>query len=95
MKKRTNPNAGRKTIDKETLTETISLRFTKKELEEIEEIAKDMNMPKTRLMRNLLLTSLEEASFLNKIGILKGAKKFLDFKERLQNSNKYKTLAFD
>lgn len=80
---------GRKTIDKEPLTETISIRFTKSELEEIEKIADKLNLPKTRLIRNIALSGLEEARFFNNIGALKGAKKLLDFKERLFNSNKY------
>ena len=83
---------GRKTIDKEALTETISLRLTKQELEEISIIANDLDMPKTRLMRNLVLTSLEDAKALNKIGALKGAKKLLDFKERFLNSSNYQEL---
>ena len=76
---------GRKTIDKEPLTETISIRFTKKELEDIEKIANNIGIAKTRLVRNLVLSSLDEAKFFNNIGALKGAKKLLDFKERLMN----------
>lgn len=83
---------GRKTIDKEALTETISLRFTKEEMEEIEKIAEELDMPKTRFMRNLVLTSLDDARVFHKMGILKGAKKFIDFKERFTNPEKYKTL---
>jgi hypothetical protein len=37
----------------------------------------------------MALSGLEEARFFNNIGALKGAKKLLDFKERLFNSNKY------
>ena len=84
-----------KPIDKEALTETISLRFSKNELKEIEEIAKTLNIPKTRFIRNLTLAGLEDAKTLNKIGALKGAKKLLDFKERLFNSKNYQTLAID
>jgi hypothetical protein len=86
---------GRKTIDQEALTETISLRFSKKEMEEIEAIANNIDLPKTRFMRNILLMGLDEARFLNKIGALKGAKKLLDFKERFTNTEKYKTLQID
>ena len=84
-----------KPIDKEALTETISLRFSKKELKEIEEIAIELNMPKTRLIRNLIITSLEDAKKLNKLGVLKGVKKLIDFKERFNNPEKYKTLSID
>ena len=86
---------GRKAIDKEALTQTISIRFTKEELKEIEEIANNIGIAKTRLVRNLTLSSLEEAKMLDKIGALKGAQKLLDFKERLLNPSKYKKLAID
>lgn len=83
---------GRKTIDKEALTETISLRFSKNEMIEIEKIANDLDMPKTRFMRNLVITSLDEAKALHKYGILKGAQKAIDFKERFLRPEKYKKL---
>lgn len=76
---------GRKTIDKEALTETISLRFSKEEMQEIEKIAKDLNMPKTRFLRNLALTSLDDAKVLHNMGILKGATKLKEFKEKFSN----------
>jgi uncharacterized protein (UPF0216 family) len=81
-----------KPIDKEALTETISLRFSKSELEEIEKIAEEIDIPKTRLIRNLVLSSLDEAKIFNKIGVLKGVKKLIDFKERFLNTQKYQTL---
>lgn len=81
-----------KPIDKEPLTETISIRFTKKELEEIEKIADSIGIAKTRLVRNLVLSSLEDAKFFNSIGALKGARKLLDFKERLMNPKNYQEL---
>ena len=85
-------NAGRKTIDEEVLEVNITIRFSKKEIEEIEEIAKNIDMPKTRFIRNLVLSSLGEAKFLNKIGALKGAKKLIDFKEIFTNTKKYPNL---
>lgn len=78
-----------KPIEKEPLTETISIRFTKNELEEIEKIANSIDLPKTALIRNMALSGLDEAKLLHKIGALKGARKLIDFKERLFNSNKY------
>lgn len=86
---------GRKTIDEEKLTETISLRFSKSEIKEIEKIANDINISKTRFMRNLVLTSLDTAKVYHKIGILKGAKKIIDFKERFNNPDKFKNLQID
>ncbi|MDQ1282183.1 MAG: hypothetical protein QG630_534 [Patescibacteria group bacterium] len=95
MSTKSHSNAGRKPIDKEPLTETISIRLTKSEMERLEKIAKDIDLPKTRLIRNLVLNSLEEANFLNNIGILKGTKKLLDFKERLLNPKKYQELILE
>ena len=86
---------GRKTIDKEPISETISIRLTKTEMKELEEIALELDMPKTRFMRNVLLSGLEDAKVLQKIGALKGSKKLIDFKERFLNSEKYKTLAIN
>ncbi|RLD42059.1 MAG: hypothetical protein DRI88_12020 [Bacteroidetes bacterium] len=86
---------GRKTIDKEAINNNLTIRFSDKELAEIEELAKKLDMPKTRFIRNLTLAGLEDAKTLNKIGALKGAKKLLDFKERLFNSSNYKTLQID
>jgi len=84
-----------KPIDKEALTETISLRFSKSELEEIAKIAKEIDIPKTRLIRNLVLSSLDEAKLFNKIGVLKGVKKLIDFKERFLHTENYQTLQVD
>lgn len=86
---------GRKTIDKEPISETISIRLTKTEMKELEEIALELDMPKTRFMRNVLLSGLEDAKVLHKIGALKGAKKLIDFKERFLHPEKYETLAID
>lgn len=86
---------GRKTIDKEPINNNLTIRFSDRELAEIEELAKELDMPKTRFIRNLTLAGLSDAKALNKIGALKGAKKLLDFKERLLNSSKYQELALD
>ncbi len=83
---------GRKTIDKEPINNNLTIRFSDKELAEIEKLAKELNMPKTRFIRNLALSGLEDAKALNKIGALKGAKKLLDFKERFTNSSNYQEL---
>ncbi len=86
---------GRKTIDKEPISETISIRLTKTEMKELEEIALELDMPKTRFMRNVLLSGLEDAKVLHKTGALKGAKKLIDFKERFLHPEKYQTLVID
>lgn len=84
--------AGRNTIDREAITETMSIRLSKTELDRISKIAKDLDLPKTRFMRNLLLSSLDDAEKLHKLGVLKGAKKLLDFKGRLLNKENYPSL---
>ena len=81
-----------KPIDKEARNINITIRLSEKEIQEIEEIAKELNMPKTRLIRNLALAGLDDAKIVKKLGILKGVKKFIDFKERLKNPEKYQTL---
>ncbi len=86
---------GRKTIDKEPINNNLTIRFSDKELAEIEKIADELEMPKTRFIRNLTLSGLEDAKVLHKIGALKGAKKLIDFKERFLNSEKYQTLEFE
>lgn len=70
----------------------VTIKFTDKELQQIEEIAKNIDIPRTTLIRNMTLSGLSEARILNNFGILKGAKKYLDFKERLLNPEKYKSL---
>ena len=83
---------GRKPMDDETININVTIRFNKKELEEIEKIAKSIDIPKTRLIRNMALAGLEDAKILHKIGALKGAKKLKDFMERLKNPEKYENL---
>jgi len=67
----------------------VTVKFTDEEIAEIDKIANETDMPRTTLIRNMTLSGLDEAKLLHKIGALKGAKKLLDFKERLFNSNKY------
>ena len=83
---------GRKAIDGEKINNNLTIRFSDRELEEIQELAKKLDIPKTRLIRNMTLASLEDAKILDKIGALKGAKKLIDFKERLINTERYQTL---
>jgi predicted DNA-binding protein len=46
----------------------FEVRFNKEEMERIDKIAKKLNMPKSRLIRNLTLAGLEDAELLNKLG---------------------------
>ena len=83
-----------KPIDSEARNINVTIRFSEKEIAEFEKIAKEINIPRTRFIRNLALSGLDEAKVLNKIGALKGAKKLLDFKERLKNYSNYQELQF-
>jgi len=87
MKKR-----GPKPEAEETRRNLVTVKFTNNELKEIDEIAKILDIPRTTLIRNITLTGLEEAKILNKLGVLKGAKKLLDFQKRFLNSEKYPNL---
>ena len=46
----------------------FEIRFSKEEMERIEKVAKKLNMPKSKVIRNLTLIGLEDAELLNKIG---------------------------
>lgn len=83
---------GPKPEAEETRSNAVTVKFTDKELEEIEKIANRINITRTTLIRNMTLSGLEDAKFLDKIGALKGAKKLLDFKDRLLNPKKYQEL---
>ncbi len=83
---------GRPLIDKEPIKNNLTIRFSDRELREIEELAKKLDMPKTRFIRNLTLSGLEDAKTIDKVGVLKGAQKLIDFKERLLNPEKFQTL---
>lgn len=86
---------GPKPEAEETRANAVTVKFTDKELKQIEEIAKSINIPRTTLIRNMTLSGLEDGIILDKLGALKGARKLLDFKERLFNYQNYKTLQID
>jgi len=81
-----------KPIDKDALTKRITIRLSPEELKEVEDMAKILEISKTRLIRNMTLAGLEDARILNKIGVLKGAKLLYDFKERFKHPEKYQNL---
>jgi hypothetical protein len=72
-------------LDGETRNITIGIRFTEKEMEEIEKIAKKLDIPKTRLIRNIALIGLKDAKFLDNLGILKGTQRLLEYETKLKN----------
>lgn len=68
--------------NKETRDQRIELRLSKTEKENIENLAERLDLPPSTLIRNLVLTSYEDAIIFEKLGLLKGVKKFNDFKEK-------------
>jgi hypothetical protein len=69
-----------------TRDETIYLRVSKKELEEIKELAEELELPLTTCVRNLVLYAKEDAEFLKKVGVFKGIKKLSGwFKKTIGN----------
>jgi hypothetical protein len=76
----------------ETRNNCITIKFTDKELAEIEKIAKNIDIPRTTLLRNMALSGLKDAKFLDSLGILKGTKRLIDFEAKLRNPKKYPQL---
>ncbi len=60
----------------------FEVRFSKEEMERIEKIAKKLNLPKSRIIRNLVLTGLEDAELFEKLGLLTVAQKIKELKEK-------------
>ncbi len=60
----------------------MKIRLTEKEYKEVQELAEYIEIPVTTLARNFLLYAKRDAEFLKRFGILKGAKKFVEFEEK-------------
>ena len=73
----------------------VTIKLTDKELEDINKIAEILEIPRTRLIRNMVIASLKDAKFLDILGILKGVKNINDFTQRWLNPERYKTLYTD
>lgn len=61
----------------------IKIKVTEEEARRIDELAEKMGMNKSRLIRNLLLGNLNDAEFLQKVGILPFVKNLIEFKDKL------------
>jgi len=72
---------GRPPIDEEPAMFNLTVRFTKKELDELKEVADKVGISKARLVKLLALTHLEETRNLAKSGNLIGIKKLSEFKD--------------
>jgi predicted DNA-binding protein len=63
----------------------VRIRLTKEEMERVEKVAKKLNIPKAKLMRNLTLAGLEDAELLNKLGLFDIVKMIEKIRERAFN----------
>ena len=52
----------------------ITIRLSEEEYERIEKVAKKLNMPISRVIRNLTMAGLEDAELLDKLGFFNIAK---------------------
>ena len=65
----------------------VRVRLTKEEMERIEKVAKKLNMPKARLIRNLALVGLEDAELFAKLGLFDLVKLIEKIKEKALKNN--------
>jgi len=80
MKKET--KMGRKPKDGKVRETVVSFKLSEDEVKEINNLAEFLDMPKTVLVRNLVLSSLEDTKIMKKTGVLslaKGIKKTSEF----------------
>lgn len=68
--------------DKTNRDITLRIRVSEEEAKMIEELAEKMEMNKSRLIRNLLLGGLDDAKFLDKVGVLPLVKNIRDLKDK-------------
>jgi len=70
---------------KDVKNKRMEIRLSQEEKEKIEKLAKELDMPTGTLLRNLALSSYDDAMIFKKLGILKGAKSIKDFKEKFSS----------
>ncbi len=66
----------------------IKISLTEEEMKRIEKIAKKIGITKSRLARNLVLASLEDAELLNKLGLFDAIKMIEKIRERTLGTKK-------
>ncbi len=72
--------AGRKAeVEGKSKNKLIYAKISEDELNKIEQLAKEMDIPKMTLTRNLILIGLRDIKLLDNIGLLKGYKKTSEF----------------
>ena len=60
----------------------ITIRLSEEEYERIEKVAKKLNMPISRVIRNLTMAGLEDAELLDKLGFFDIAKMIEKIREK-------------
>jgi len=80
---------GRKPKDTIVRNSRMTIKFSEKEIEEINKLSKYLQIPKTVVARNLTLYGLEEAKGFKRLGLLEIVKKLIKTSEWL---NKFKNL---
>jgi len=60
----------------------ITIRLSEEEYERIEKVAKKLNMPISRVIRNLTMAGLEDAELLDKLGFFDVAKMIEKIREK-------------
>ena len=78
---------GRKPVDGVVRETVISCKISEDEMKRINKLAESAEVPKTVLIRNLILESLDDAEALDRIGafkIVKGIKKTSEFLAKLK-----------
>lgn len=66
----------------------IKTRLSKEEYEQIKNMAEQLNIPVSTFMRNLILSSFEDAKMMDSIKLLSGLKKFQEWKDALSINSK-------
>ena len=70
----------------------FEIRVSEDEYNTIKNLANYVDLPPSTFARNLLLVASEDAQFYKKIGVLKGAKKLIEFQEKFTEiSKEFKT----
>jgi len=68
----------------------FEVRFSKEEMERIEKVAKKLNMPKSKVIRNLVLVGLEDAELFAKLGFFDAIKLIEKLREKALGSKELK-----
>ena len=68
----------------------IKISLTEEEMKRIEKIAKKIGITKSRLARNLVLASLEDAELLNKLGLFDAIKMIEKIRKRALENKELK-----